>query len=250
MIESKVIHYCWFGKKPLPPIAVKCIASWKKFLPDYEIKEWNEDNFDVNIVPYTGQAYHAKKYAFVSDYARYWILYHYGGLYFDTDVEIIAPLDDIIQRGNFMGRENDESMFVNNENETDPSLVLGANPGLALYKDMLDMYANISFVNEDGSLNNKTIVRYTSEYIMAKGGVSLKDEIQCVDDIYIYPREYFAPVHYEFAKDKFTENTRSIHHYAASWLDRGLKNKILSLLKKVIRRLFINVKKLHIGNHS
>ena len=98
----KVIHYCWFGRNPLPPLAIKCIESWKKFLPDYEIKGWNEDNFDVNIIPYTQEAYQAKKYAFVSDYARFWILYKYGGIYFDTDVEVIRPLDDIIARGPFM----------------------------------------------------------------------------------------------------------------------------------------------------
>ena len=101
----KIIHYCWFGRNPLPESAQKCIASWKKFLPDYEIKEWNEDNFDVNIIPYTKEAYEAKKYAFVSDYARFWILYKYGGLYFDTDVEVIKPMDDIIERGPFMGIE-------------------------------------------------------------------------------------------------------------------------------------------------
>ena len=103
----KVIHYCWFGRNPLPPLAKECIASWKKFLPDYEIKEWNEDNFDVNIIPYTAEAYKQKKYAFVSDYARFWILYQHGGLYFDTDVEIIRPLDDIIAKGPFMGFELD-----------------------------------------------------------------------------------------------------------------------------------------------
>lgn len=103
----KIIHYCWFGRGPLPELAQKCIASWKKYLPDYEIKEWNEDNFDVNIIPYTAEAYKAKKYAFVSDYARFWILYQYGGIYFDTDVEVIRPMDDIIERGNFMGFETD-----------------------------------------------------------------------------------------------------------------------------------------------
>jgi len=99
----KIIHYCWFGRNPLPASALKCIYSWRKFLPNYEIKEWNEDNFDVNIIPYTREAYEAKKYAFVSDYARFYILYHYGGLYFDTDVEIIKPMDDIVERGNFYG---------------------------------------------------------------------------------------------------------------------------------------------------
>ncbi len=103
----KVIHYCWFGGNPLPESAQKCIASWRKFLPDYEIKEWNESNFDVNAIPYTAQAYAAKKYAFVSDYARFSILYDNGGLYFDTDVEVIRPMDDIIENGPFMGFEID-----------------------------------------------------------------------------------------------------------------------------------------------
>ena len=103
----KIIHYCWFGRNPLPESAVKCINSWKKYFPDYEIKEWNEDNFEVNIIPYTREAYEAKKYAFVSDYARMWILYHHGGLYFDTDVEVVKPLDDIIRGGNFLGVEQE-----------------------------------------------------------------------------------------------------------------------------------------------
>ena len=98
----KIIHYCWFGRKPLPPLAVKCIESWKKYLPDYTIKEWNEDNFDINIVPYTREAYEVGKYAFVSDYARFYILYHHGGLYFDTDVEVIRPMDDLVGRGAFL----------------------------------------------------------------------------------------------------------------------------------------------------
>ena len=101
----KTIHYCWFGKTPLPTFAKECIKSWRKYLPDYEIKEWNEESFNVNIIPYTKEAYESKKYAFVSDYARFWILYNYGGLYFDTDVEVIKPMDDIIKKGAFMGCE-------------------------------------------------------------------------------------------------------------------------------------------------
>ena len=116
----KIIHYCWFGRNPLPELAQKCIASWRKYLPDYEIKEWNEDNFDVNMIPYTAEAYKAKKYAFVSDYARFWILYKYGGLYFDTDVEVIKPMDDIIARGPFMGCENEAGKGATK---------LGVNPG-------------------------------------------------------------------------------------------------------------------------
>ena len=90
----KVIHYCWFGGNPLPELAIKCIASWKNHLPDYEIKEWNESNFDVYRIVYTTEAYRLKKYAFVSDYARFWILYNYGGIYFDTDVEVIQSMDN------------------------------------------------------------------------------------------------------------------------------------------------------------
>ena len=101
----KIIHYCWFGGKPLPKSAIKCIKSWRKFFPDYEIKEWNESNFDVNMMTYTREAYAAQKYAFVSDVARFWILYREGGVYFDTDVEVIAPMNDIIESGPFMGVE-------------------------------------------------------------------------------------------------------------------------------------------------
>ena len=103
----KIIHYCWFGHNPLPESAIKCIESWKKFFPDYEIREWNEDNFNVDIIPYTKDAYEAKKYAFVSDYARFWILEKFGGLYFDTDVEVIKSMEDIIAEGAFLGAEID-----------------------------------------------------------------------------------------------------------------------------------------------
>ena len=106
----KTIHYCWFGGKPLPKSARKCIASWRKFFPDYVIKEWNESNFDVKMVPYTAEAYAAKKYAFVSDFARFWILHREGGVYFDTDVEVIRPMDDILERGAFLGM--DSSFFM------------------------------------------------------------------------------------------------------------------------------------------
>ena len=111
----KIIHYCWFGGKPLPKLAQKCKASWEKFFPDYEIKEWNEQNFDVNQVMFTEEAYKLKNYAYVSDYVRFWVLYHYGGIYFDTDVEVIRPLDDIIAHGSFLGFECQDGAPVQNE---------------------------------------------------------------------------------------------------------------------------------------
>lgn len=228
----KIIHYCWFGRNPLPKSAQKCIASWRKYLPDYEIKEWNEDNFDVNIIPYTKEAYEAKKYAFVSDYARFWILYNYGGLYFDTDVEVIKPMDDIIERGPFMGVE-----VVANEKETPqvaPGLGLGVNPGNGLYKKMLEEYAHLSFINEDGSLNQKTIVSYTTD-ILKMNGLKPSNELQKVSEIWIYPVDYFNPLDSLTGKLKLTENTRSIHWYMNSW---GDSSSLYRWFSRLSHRLF------------
>lgn len=219
----KVIHYCWFGRNPLPPLAVKCIESWKRFLPDYEIKEWNEDNFNVNIIPYTKEAYEAKKYAFVSDYARFWILYHYGGMYFDTDVEVIKPMDDILTKGPFMGCENEYNPLKVKEKEgamtlgVAPGLGLGATPGLGLYKKIVDTYARFHFAMEDGSMNQTTVVRYTTN-LLVENGLKNSNDIQCVDGIWIYPREYFCPMDYSTGNLNITNNSYTIHHYSGSWL--------------------------------
>lgn len=211
----KIIHYCWFGHNPLPKLAVKCIDSWKKFLPDYDIKEWNESNFDVNIIPYVKEAYEAKKYAFVSDYARFWILYHYGGLYFDTDVEIIKNMDDIIARGPFMGRERD-SKSGQATIGANPGLGLGVAPGLDLYKEILDFYESLHFRLDDGSLNLQTVVKYVTS-ILIKHGLKDRDEIQECAGLFVYPKEYFCPKFYDDFKICKTKNTVSIHHYAGSW---------------------------------
>ena len=223
----KIIHYCWFGRNPLPPLAIKCLESWKEFLPDYEIKEWNEDNFDVNIIPYTSEAYNAKKYAFVSDYARFWILYHYGGLYFDTDVEIIKPINDIIARGAFMGSET--SATKAGVLRVAPGLGLGAVAGLWLYKELLDFYSHIRFVNANGSYNLETIVTYTTN-ILLNYGLKNIDQIQECINIWIYPKDYFCPIDYDTKKIDITDNTRTIHHYASSWL--GSKEKLYNWVAK------------------
>ena len=228
----KIIHYCWFGGQPLPPLAKKCIASWKKYMPEYDIKEWNESNFDISLIPYSQQAYDQKKYAFVSDYARFWILYHYGGVYFDTDVEVIKPLEDIISKGPFMGCEN----------SYDPSknpISLGVAPGLGLavakgnnlYKEILDKYSNLQFICPDGTLNLKTIVEYTSEILYQKGLQNIPD-IQKIENIYIYPKDYFCPIDYNTLKKDISENTRTIHHYAGSW--QGPKERMFNFIKKII----------------
>lgn len=212
----KIIHYCWFGGNPLPEIAVKCINSWKKYFPDYEIKEWNEKNFDLNCCEYVKEAYHAKKWAFVSDYARFWILYNYGGLYFDTDVEVIRDMSDIVANGAFMGCEVADKCA--------PGLGLGVNPGLDLYKELLENYQQSHFLNSDGSNNYETVVDRTTN-ILKKHGFKESNKIQKIADIMLYPPEYFCPMDYATGKLNVTENSRSIHWYDASWLDDRMKKR-------------------------
>lgn len=209
-------------------MALKCIESWKKFLPDYEIKEWNEKNFDVNIIPYTAEAYQAKKYAFVSDYARFWILYHYGGLYFDTDVEVIKSLDDIIARGPFMGCETDPQCGATAVGVA-PGLGLGVNPGLGLYKKLLNYYADLHFDPEHIRI---TIVGHTTQ-VLRTMGLQEVNEIQQVGGVNIYPSEYFNPINIITHRLHTTANTRTIHHYAATWKDKrdgSLKKMLQSML--------------------
>lgn len=237
----KIIHYCWFGRNPLPESAKECIASWKKFLPDYEIKEWNEDNFDVNITTYTAEAYKAKKYAFVSDYARFWILYNYGGLYFDTDVEILKPIDDIVAKGGFMGMEKTEG---NTFDKTDSNTVLiaaglglGVEKGHTLYKEVLDIYNKKHFITWSGNFTG-TVVGTTTSLILSKTTI-IKDKINEFQGIYIYPDEYFDPMNFYTGEITITPNTRSIHKYATTWNMGNSK----SLWKIIIRKLsFIKVR--------
>ncbi len=215
----KVIHYCWFGKSPLPKSVQKCISSWKKFFPNYEIKEWNEDIFDVNCIAYTSEAYKAKKYAFVSDYARYWILYQYGGIYFDTDVEVIKTLDDIIIRGPFMGVEIPSKK--GKVPMVAPGLCLGAEANMPFYKQILDYYATLHFINNDGTYNQKTIVYYNTE-LLKEFGLQATNDIQHIGGIWIYPQDYFNPLDDFTGRLNITENTRSIHWYSKSWSEANL----------------------------
>ena len=226
IVIPKIIHYCWFGRNPLPELAQKCIASWKKYLPDYEIKEWNEDNFDVNIIPYTAEAYAAKKYAFVSDYARFWILYKYGGIYFDTDVEVIRPIDDIIAKGNFMGCETDAS-------GSDAASVA---PGLGLVKKMLDNYEGQHFVHEVNMRNQITVVHIATT-VLFDNGMKNVPGIQEVGDVWIYPSEYFCPINVKTGRIHVEKNTRTIHHYAGTWVDK--KFSLKELLKRFLPESFV-----------
>lgn len=240
----KVIHYIWFGGKPLPASAERCVASWRKFFPDYEIKKWDESNYDVNKIPYTRDAYKAGKYAFVSDYARFDILYHEGGLYFDTDVEVIRPMDDIVAAGSFMGCEN-----VSRENETPdrlgvaPGLGLGAIAGLEIYKELCDIYLKLDFSSSGRGAAPETVVTYTTR-LMCDKGLKNSAKIQQIGNVLIYPSEFFSPKSTEDGKLRITGNTRSIHHYDQSWqspMRKYGRRVILALggtkLKQFVKRL-------------
>ncbi len=239
----KVIHYCWFGGNPLPELAIKCIDSWKKYLPDYEIKEWNENNFNVNSIKYTQQAYKRKKYAFVSDYARFWILYHYGGVYFDIDVELIKPLTPILQSGPYMGLETDNvrqtSIFTGADTGVtcNPGLGMATEKGMEFCKYMLDLYQNLQFIFPSGAINTKSVVLYTSETLLHFGyDKSFKGIQECVG-FKIYPRQYFCPlVDRKTSEITLFPETYSIHHYAGTWVDKKMiwKGHIVNGMFKVL----------------
>lgn len=233
MSIKKVIHYCWFGGKPLPKSAEKCIASWKKYLPEYEIVRWDESNFDVNSIDYTREAYSAGKFAFVSDYARFWILYHNGGVYFDTDVEVIKPFDDIIQQGSFLGVEQQTETKIT----VAPGLGIGSESGNALFESLMAIYAKSHFLNADGTPCLKNIVEITTEYLSARGLLNT-DEIQQCCGFTIYPKDYFCPIDYDTRELKITENTRTIHHYAESWVPRSTRFK--NALSRVLGKRFMS----------
>lgn len=222
----QTIHYCWFGHNPLPKSAIKCINSWRKFFPDYEIKEWNEDNFDVNCIPYTAEAYQARKYAFVSDYARFWILYHFGGIYFDTDVEVISSMDDIIEKGPFMGIEV-ECGPQQHYPMVAPGLGIGVYAGHEVYKRMIDYYSQVHFMNNNGVLDHETVVPRTTR-ILVELGLQPSNDLQHVAGIWIYPKDYFNPLDSLTGRLLKTTNTRSIHWYMASWQDSSALRKWLS----------------------
>lgn len=239
----RIIHYCWFGGKPLPSSAVKCINSWKKYLPGYEIKEWNEDNFDINIIPYTKEAYDAKKYAFVSDYARCWILYRYGGIYFDTDVEVVKSMDHILKKGNFLGKERGNPSISGGCEYVNPGLGLAVEKGNEMLKEALDIYAKTPFILDDGSLNTKTIVTTTTE-LLIKRGYQSSGELEKVAGWNLYPEDYFCPKNYYTGVIEITKNTCSIHHYDASWksVSDKKKSRIIRILPSWVTKLIVKIK--------
>ncbi len=229
MIPKK-IHYCWFGDAEPDELTKKCIASWSKYCPDYEIVKWSEDNYNVNRHPYMKEAYEAGKWAFVTDYARLDILYEHGGIYFDTDVELIKNPDDLLKNKAFAGMEDGYLVAT--------GLGIGSEPGTEIIGKLRDIYKDIHFKTEFG-YDTTACVEYTTNYLK-KRGLKKEDNIQTIDDLTIYPKEYFCPVNAGSRKANITENTYTIHHFAASWyqgskMTKEIKYRLIPL-KKVMKR--------------
>lgn len=212
----KVIHYCWFGHNPIPDRHKKWMESWRKYCPDYEIREWNEDNYDITKNSYMYEAYQNKKWAFVSDYARLDIVYEYGGIYLDTDVELVQNLDDLLYQKGFAGFER--------ENYVAFGLGFGAMKGLPIIKSIRDIYNDLHFVNEDASLNLVPCPEYQTKCLVQQG-LQLNGEYQIVGDMVIYPEKMFSGKCPYTRRIRLTEYTRSIHHYDASWTDDDWKRR-------------------------
>lgn len=227
-----IIHYCWFGRNTLPKSAQKCIDSWKNFFPDYEIKEWNEDNFDINIIPYTTEAYNAKKYAFVSDFARFWILHKEGGLYFDTDVEVVRDMRPLVGEGPFMGFELNPINNLSRKMRVNPGLGLGVEAGHHFYKEMIDIYYNMHWVPyKDAKKEMPTVVDYTTSILIDKGLKEVNEQ-QTIEGIHIYLEDVFCPISIADGKLRITDNTYTIHWFDQSWQ---------SPLRKYGRKLLLKI---------
>ena len=216
---SKVIHYCWFGPKPISKLAKKCMKSWKEFLPDYEIKLWNEDNFDFNQNIFVKQAYEMGKWAFVSDYARLKALSKYGGVYFDTDMEILKDITNILQNDVFMGIE--DSGLVN-------AAVIGAyGPHNEFIDEMIKIYDSLEFFDIK-NIYNYTIPSLVTKRLMDYGLNKNSTEVQKLNDgkITVYPRDYIYPLSYDYQDNRYTENSCMVHRYDATWASKPEKVKL------------------------
>lgn len=221
MIPKK-IHYCWFGQGQKSKKALACIASWKKYCPDYEIIEWNEDNFDIRMNGYTEMCYTERKFAFLSDYARLAVVAKEGGLYFDLDVEVVRPLDPLLTHAAFFGFENDQYVAS--------GLGFGAEAGNPAILSMLSMYDGLL----DGKHGTVGCPRLNTDGLLPLG-LKLDGTYQDLGVAVVYPAEYFNPYEDSTGRLYQTKNTYSIHWYAKSWMS---KQKVLrSMLSKPLHRL-------------
>ena len=209
----KIIHYCWFGGNPLPPLAVKCIKSWKKYCPEYEIIQWNESNYDISLAPlYVQQAYSARKWAFVTDYVRLQVVFENGGIYLDTDVEIKKCLDPFLENPAFFGLEEEQSgVFVAT------GLGFGAQKNCDVLDRMMADYRDIPFIHEDGSFDQTTCPVRNTTALLPLGLVRENRNQTLEGNIAIFSSEYFCPKSYLDGKIYQTKNTYTVHHFSGSW---------------------------------
>lgn len=227
----KIIHYCWVGGNPKPQSVLYCIESWKRCCPDYEIREWNETNYDFTKNEYMRQAYEAKKWGFVPDYARLDIIYEHGGIYLDTDVEMVRSFDELLEQSAFMGFEEtgDGEYYVNCGHG------FGAAPHLEIIGKARDRYEHLSFFNEDGTLNLLASPYYTTQ-TLRQFGLKQENRDQNLPEMMVYASDVLCPKNFRTGQLHKTERTVSVHHFSASWVDEKIKNEMAHQQK--IRKLF------------
>lgn len=226
--NNKIIHYIWYGGNPLSELTKKCIASWKKFLPDYEIMEWNEKTFDVNQCPFIKEAYEQRKWAFVADYTRFKVLEEYGGIYLDTDMEITRDISEFVEKDLFLGVE--DSKMIN------AAVVWAKEAHNPHIQDIVKIYETKKHFNETGDLYDESVPRVLTKYFEQFGYDKDLDEIQTFDNdkVYVYPMEYFYPLSYDYQNNKFTDNSAMIHHFDATWISPMEKFKTKMKRKNMI----------------
>ena len=221
----KVIHYCWFGGKPLPEDVKRYIESWKKYCPDYEIVEWNENNFDINSNAYVKEAYEAKKWAFVTDYVRLYALYNNGGIYMDTDVELVAPIDCFLENHAFSGFESNNNALTG---------IMASEKKFELFGEFMEYYNNRHFAKEDGSFDMTTNVKIATD-ICKKYGLIENNKLQNIKGFVLYPSEVFCPKNMSTGVIHKTKNTVAIHHFSGSWLNNG-DIKLRRIRRKICKK--------------
>lgn len=222
-----IIHYCWFGGKEKPEFVNYCIGTWKRYHPDYEIIEWNESNFNLNYNSYVSEAYRNRKFAFVSDVARLYALENYGGIYFDTDIEILKSLEEFRGHRFFSGFECDTGVLTS---------LIGAEKGHPWITEMLKYYDKRKFTNEKGQLDMTTNVELFTQYAVKNGLILNGKHQELSSGVTYYPQEYFCPIDYSVRKIVLTQNSHSIHHCLGSWV--GSNKKVWNYIKIRSKRIY------------